>query len=267
MRLEDDFTWVLAKALRGHGLTLREAAKRAGLAPAEAEAFAGGGFGVTAARRLAEVLELAPEALVAHPDYLPPPVAVPGLTRLALPFEGDTVNAWLIRHHGVTWLFDTGAGATDCRDALADLGVEAVDAVWLTHAHPDHIGGLGHLAFTVARGPGLAGAEACRPGDRFQAGGLTVTAHDLAGHAAPALGWLVAGLELPLLVCGDAVFAGSIGGCRDAVAYRLALRTLRETTAPLPDATVLLPGHGPATTLGAERRHNPFLAGPAFGRA
>jgi glyoxylase-like metal-dependent hydrolase (beta-lactamase superfamily II) len=62
-----------------------------------------------------------------------------------------------------------------------------------------------------------------------------------------------------VLVTGDALFAGSIGGCATPAIYQHALRQLREILAPLPDPTVLLPGHGPATTLGEERSANPFL--------
>ena len=67
------------------------------------------------------------------------------------------------------------------------------------------------------------------------------------------------GLERPVLVTGDALFAGSIGGCGTPAIYQHALRRLRDLLEPLPDETVLLPGHGPATTLCEERTANPFL--------
>jgi glyoxylase-like metal-dependent hydrolase (beta-lactamase superfamily II) len=67
------------------------------------------------------------------------------------------------------------------------------------------------------------------------------------------------GLEEPVLVTGDALFAGSMGGCASAVSYRHALRLLREVLGSLQASTVLLPGHGPATTMEEERMANPFL--------
>jgi glyoxylase-like metal-dependent hydrolase (beta-lactamase superfamily II) len=66
-------------------------------------------------------------------------------------------------------------------------------------------------------------------------------------------------LQAPALVTGDALFAGSIGGCATPAIYQQALRTLRAALAPLTDQTLLLPGHGPATTVGEERAGNPFL--------
>jgi glyoxylase-like metal-dependent hydrolase (beta-lactamase superfamily II) len=75
----------------------------------------------------------------------------------------------------------------------------------------------------------------------------------------PALGFHIERLARPVLVTGDAVFAGSMGGCASPAIYQHALRRLREVLAPLPDATVLLPGHGPQTSLGGERVANPFL--------
>ena len=58
-------------------------------------------------------------------------------------------------------------------------------------------------------------------------------------------------------VVGDALFAGSMGG--GMVSYADALRTNREKIMSLPDETVLCPGHGPMTTVGEEKKHNPFF--------
>jgi glyoxylase-like metal-dependent hydrolase (beta-lactamase superfamily II) len=56
---------------------------------------------------------------------------------------------------------------------------------------------------------------------------------------------------------GDAIFAGSMGG--GLVDYREALRTNRESIFTLPEDTVICPGHGPLTTVGEEKQHNPFF--------
>jgi glyoxylase-like metal-dependent hydrolase (beta-lactamase superfamily II) len=68
--------------------------------------------------------------------------------------------------------------------------------------------------------------------------------------------------EVPLLIAGDLVFAGSVGrtdlpgGSHEQLLHSIATRVL-----PRPDETVILPGHGPATTVGRERATNPFLIG------
>ena len=53
------------------------------------------------------------------------------------------------------------------------------------------------------------------------------------------------------------MFAGSMGG--GLVSYEDALRNTREQILSLPDDTILCPGHGPLTTVGEEKRHNPFF--------
>jgi glyoxylase-like metal-dependent hydrolase (beta-lactamase superfamily II) len=55
---------------------------------------------------------------------------------------------------------------------------------------------------------------------------------------------------------GDALFAGSMGG--GMVSWEQALRTNRAQLFSLPDDTIVVPGHGPLTTIGEEKAHNPF---------
>jgi hydroxyacylglutathione hydrolase len=63
------------------------------------------------------------------------------------------------------------------------------------------------------------------------------------------------------LLTGDLLFAGSIGRTDlPGGSYETILASLSRVCLPLPDETVVLAGHGPATTIGAERAHNPFLA-------
>jgi hydroxyacylglutathione hydrolase len=263
MPLEDDYTWVVAKALRGHDLTIESAAARMDLDPQAAAAFCAGGFSKEYAARFAKLLGLNPAALAELPDFEPPAAPPTGVHWLELPFHDGTVNAWLVEKDDTRLLFDTGDRGGACRKALAEAGFTRLDAVLITHGHRDHTGGLAELTKITAavHGPLPAHGLALTPDADLRFGPLELATLDLTGHADPALGYLIGGLQSPVLVCGDAMFAGSIGGCRDTSAYQLALANLRTALRPLPDETVILPGHGPATTLGAERRHNPFLAG------
>lgn len=63
-----------------------------------------------------------------------------------------------------------------------------------------------------------------------------------------------------LLLAGDTLFAGGVGrtDLPGGDAHKL-LRSIEERLLPLPDATMVIPGHGPSTTIGTERAHNPFL--------
>ena len=259
--LEDDFTYVLRKALAGHGLTLAEAAERAGITPHQAGDFMAGRFVPDIARAFAPVLGLNAEAFARHAVYQPPPATVPGIRRLDLPFGDGQVNAWLLRTEGASALFDAGHDPHDLLRALESDGGRMPDRVFITHSHRDHVGALGKFlaAGLPVHSADLPGTIRMKPGDTVLCGPLAVKACDLAGHAVPALGYRIDGLAVPVLVTGDALFAGSIGGCRTPASYRQALCTLRAALAPLPDSTVLLPGHGPGTTLGGERSGNPFL--------
>ena len=255
--LEDDFTYVLRKALVMADLTPEQAGRQAGMSEAEVYAFMDGHFSAATARRLAAVVGLDAGAFSLHDRYEPQPLARPEIERLDLPFGRDQVNAWLVRAGHGSVLFDAGAEARDLLRRLKGAPMQ----VFITHAHHDHTGALDHfLRIGVpVHAAGIPRTQELRAGGRIMAGPLCITACDLSGHATPALGYHIAGLPVPVLVTGDALFAGSIGGCASPVLYQTALHNLRAALAPLPDETILLPGHGPATTLGEERVSNPFL--------
>jgi glyoxylase-like metal-dependent hydrolase (beta-lactamase superfamily II) len=258
--LEDDFTYVLRKALLGHGLAPAQLAAKAGVPENEVLAFSRGSFSADLAARVAPALGLDAAAFAAHVSYQPKTRRLPGIRRMDLPFGDERVNAWIVSHGGQVWLFDAGFAATDL---MAELGARSPDLAFITHHHRDHVGGLEKLreAGVPVRAAGITGTIPMSAGDSLKAGGLEISAVDLSGHAVPALGFLIRGLEAPVMIMGDALFAGSIGGCGSPEIYQMALRNLRAALADLPDETILLPGHGPATTLGEERVSNPFIAG------
>jgi glyoxylase-like metal-dependent hydrolase (beta-lactamase superfamily II) len=261
--LEDHAGYVLRKALLGQGITPAEAAARAGVSLETVERFFAGGFDRDAARALARVLELDEEAFAAHADYLPKPVRIDGVHQLDLPFGEDQVNAWLLRKGDTVVLVDAGATAESLLEILAEQVPCDPTALLITHGHHDHVAGLGALGErgVPAMGARIDGAAELRPDESHQIGELTFRTCDLSGHYAPALGFLFDGFSQPVFAVGDAIFAGSIGGCKTPEIYRMALRTILDACRDLPDETVILPGHGPATTLGEERRSNPFLVG------
>jgi glyoxylase-like metal-dependent hydrolase (beta-lactamase superfamily II) len=259
--LEDDFTYVLRKALIGHSLAPAKAAALAGLPANDVLAFLRGTFSAATARKLAPVLGLNAEAFARHAAYLPASLDLPGIARLDLPFGDERVNAWLVSDGAACMLFDAGYQPRNLLEAIAAHRTRLPDRAFITHAHHDHTGTLEHLltAAIPVHAANIPGTIAMQPGDMVCCGPLAIRACDLSGHATPALGFHIDGLAHPVLVTGDALFAGSMGGCASPAIYQHALHRLRATLSPLPDSTVLLPGHGPATTLGEERAANPFL--------
>ena len=197
--LEDDFTYVIRKAFKGLDLAPGEAASRAGLPENAVLAFSRGNFSADTARRLAPVLGLNPDALANHEHYLPKPLAQPFIHRLDLPFGEERVNAWLVWTDDTAILFDTGYEPTSCTVALDALGAPALDRVFVTHAHVDHIGGIPSFMMrgNILHGANIDNTLPMKPGDSIRCGSLTVRACDLSGHANPALGFHIEGLSAP----------------------------------------------------------------------
>lgn len=255
--LYDTTADVIRKALRGLGMAPSEAAAAAGLPEREVLAASRGEVSPETLRQLAPALGLSAAALASLPGYTPPPCPLAEVRRIELPFDDETVNAWLVADgEGGHLLFDTGDGPNDVRKALGDLGITSV-TVLITHEHGDHTGGLRGLAGMAQR------VQDPQPGDQFRFGTLRVDVIDLPGHCEGAVGYVVDGLAPPLCVTGDALFAGSMGGCAPGEPYREALDALQRNVMTLPPETVLLTGHGPASSVASERRSNVFLANQA----
>jgi len=85
-----------------------------------------------------------------------------------------------------------------------------------------------------------------------------VKSYTTSGHSVGGTTYLIEGLERPIAVVGDAMFAGSMGG--GMVSFPDAWKNNREKILTLPDETILCPGHGPMTSVGEEKRNNPFFA-------
>jgi glyoxylase-like metal-dependent hydrolase (beta-lactamase superfamily II) len=251
--LEDDYTDIIGKAQRGLGL------KAVPLPRSDDE---------MAICKLASVLNLDPDGLVASAKkawYPQEQRDVPGLVCFNTPYSDMTVNSYLVFDPKTksAAAFDTG---TDC-DVMLKFAADnrlTIDLILLTHSHGDHIFDFDRLkaktrarAFICEREP-VAGAETFAPGREFEIGNLRVQTRLTSGHSRGGTTYVVTGLPRRLAIVGDAMFAGSMGG--GLVSYEEALCSNREQILSLPDDTILCPGHGPLTTVGEEKRHNPFFA-------
>ncbi len=259
MPLYDTTADVIRKALRGLDMAPAEAARRSGVPEREVLAASRGPVDGQILRDLAPALGLDGDAFAGLPEYQPPPCPVAAVRQLEMPFDDETVNAWLLENGaGGHLLFDTGVDRHEARRRLDQLGIRSVD-ILITHSHHDHVAGLSGLRDIAASVAGAEGGEPLHAGAEITRGQLRIRVIALPGHCDGALGYIVEGLELPLCITGDALFAGSMGGCPPG-GYQAALGSLREHVMSLPRETVVLPGHGPATNVGSESRGNPFLA-------
>jgi hydroxyacylglutathione hydrolase len=176
-------------------------------------------------------------------------------------------------------VIDPGGNAADLRLELARLGT-ACAGVLVTHTHYDHIGGVADLAeetgapvyISETEAPVLARPDDFYPGigirpwdaeqklagdETLELAGITFETLPVPGHSPGHLAFHADGA----LFSGDVLFAGSVGRTdlpfSDWDTLVESIRTLIER---FPPETVVYSGHGPPTTLGAERDRNPFLA-------
>lgn len=264
---EDHFADIIAKAQRGLRLRDLDLARRAGVTGPELARVKAGEFNEAIVRKLAGPLQLAADALVENARQAWPRAGavIAGLKMFTTSFSGMLVNAYL------AWdetgrqavAFDTGANVSPLLDFLNTHGL-TLSLVLLTHGHADHVGDLARLVSTTAAAAWSSDQEAAPHTQRFSwghsftVGRLRIETRQTSGHTRGGTTYVIAGLEKPVAVVGDALFAGSMGG--GMYSYEEALRTNRASIFTLLDETILCCGHGPLTTVGEEKLHNPFFA-------
>jgi glyoxylase-like metal-dependent hydrolase (beta-lactamase superfamily II) len=265
--LEDKFNDIVGKAMRGLQFGDTQLAQKSGADAAAIQALRGGEWNEAVARQVAPALDLGVNALAAsgNESWAPQPVSIDGLAQFNTPFEDMTVNSYLVWDPATldAIAFDTGADCSGMLDLIAQKKLR-VKYVLLTHTHGDHIFDLDRLksktgapAFVGDREP-IEGAETFTHGRCWHLGSLKIDSRLTWGHSKGGITYVVTGLAQPVAIVGDAVFAGSMGG--GGVSYADALGTNRQEILSLPDNTILAPGHGPLTTVGEEKKHNPFFS-------
>lgn len=196
-------------------------------------------------------------------------------------------NCYALVSRGECLVVDPGADGARIAEALSDVHVALVVA---THRHHDHVGGVRALVeatgapFAIGRldapraaqalelsvhdfgDPGDAVADPPAPdrlldeGDVLQVGEARLCVLDAPGHTEGGIVLLGEGDSAGVAFVGDTIFPGSHGRC-DLLGgdERAMASTLARLARAIPPETVLLTGHGPATTMARELAWNPFL--------
>lgn len=265
--LEDSYTDIIGKAMRGLRLDDAGLASQAGVSVPELQTLLGGEFSSATATRIAPLLGLNAGALAALAEkrYTPADVTLEGLSLFNTPFEDMTVNAFLVWDPATkeAAVFDTGADVSEILAEAHSRGL-TIKHIFITHTHGDHIFDLDRLrektGAEVWSGDreSVDGSHIFQPGKSWQLGSLKIESRLTWGHSPGGITYVINGLARPVAVVGDSIFAGSMGGGK--VSYADAVKNNVEQILTLPPTTVICPGHGPLTSVGEEQHNNPFFA-------
>lgn len=265
--MEDNFEDILGKALRGTGLADEIVEFLTGVPAETIGKLKEGEFDEAALRKVASPLGLDSNSLVerAKEAWIPAPVEIDTLRQYNTVYDDMTVNYYLIWDPASkeAALFDTGTDTSGALAVVDELGLN-LSHLFLSHTHLDHILDRPRVeahspeikTFVSALEP-TEGATRFQTGDTFSLGALEISTRLTKGHSPGGTTYVVKGLEKPIAIVGDAIFAQSMGG--GMISYQDALATNRSEIFTLPDETVICPGHGPMTTVGEEKAHNPFF--------
>lgn len=206
-------------------------------------------------------------------------------TVVSAPFDEVTYIAWK-RGSKAALVVDPGFDSRSIFSLLEQHGL-TLAAILNTHGHADHIAGNAAMKEAFPDAPLLIGkneahlltdpdANLSRPfglaiksppadrllaeDDQFEAAGFHFEVREIPGHSPGSIIFLCQDQKPAFVFGGDVLFAGSVGrfdfpgGSGEAL-----FSGIRSKLFTLPDDTTILPGHGPATTVGAEKRMNPFV--------
>ena len=265
--LEDNHEDIIAKALIGQGISKSSIAESVNVERSVIERILSGEVLEDIIARIAPVLGLDFEKLLisARKEWSPKPFELPGVKRFESDFGEMLVNAYVVfdQDSKKALIFDTGTNCNSLISFIEEDGLK-VDSILLTHTHRDHIYCLEQLKshflgvdIFVHKSEQLTGTSPIEESFKLRMGAIQLNTLHTNGHSIGGVTYLIDGLPCPVAIVGDAIFAGSMGG--GMVSYQDALRNNREKIMTLADPTVICPGHGPMSTIGEEKKYNPFF--------
>ncbi|HEV3152283.1 MAG TPA: MBL fold metallo-hydrolase [Candidatus Baltobacteraceae bacterium] len=270
--LEDEFSDVLTKAMRGTGTSVASLGRAIGVDAATVRAWTAGEQTPSEAQARAAAVPLRLD---------PGKFADAALRR----WHPETVALTDVRHHphdphpsnGYVFFLDGGkrAALVDPAGIAGNLlrmlrdGQYHLEYLLVTHKHADHCDATAevarnfpnakivmHKADVHAIGDAGRSAIPIKDGDELPFGDVKIRLLHTPGHTDGSSSFLFKST----LFTGDTLFAGSVGGAYgDASTYEDILNSVKSKIFTLPDDTVLMPGHGPPSKVEWEKAHNPFF--------
>lgn len=215
---------------------------------------------------------------MAEPDYSIEPV-------VSAPFGQVAYVVWRAGSHEAV-VADPGF-ETDAIEAILRRHGLRLAAILNTHGHADHIAGNAALKaahpdaplvigrheasmltdpeanLSAGFGMSLTSPPADRlvdEGERLELAGLSFLVREIPGHSPGSVVFVADAYDPPFVLGGDVLFAGSVGRFDfPGGSEKQLFEGIRSKLFDLPDGTLVLPGHGPSTTVGQERRTNPYV--------
>jgi hydroxyacylglutathione hydrolase len=268
--LEDQFRDIIYKARFGWGYTPVDVAESTEIDPKRLHMLEMGEEAPTYEEvvSIARMYHLDEDSLwqIAQDSWRPEPMELdadryPKL--FSLTFSDMNANGYLLETESGAWMIDPGGSPLELKRLLSNTSKPLMGCL-ITHSHWDHCRGLLYLCVEK---PDLTVVSHLKSDIRnisdhirvdkdfrIKIKGLTVNIVESPGHSSDSLSFLVK----DMLFTGDTIFTGSLGRASSGT-YPQLLQSARKLLG-LPRKTIILPGHGPATTVGEERQHNPFMA-------
>jgi len=289
-QLEDEIGDIVSKARRGLGISLKEAAERANLSE-DVYALIESCRLIPDAETLVAIactLRLNPDKLKkiaggwtpkepnlttknASIELIPTTFGVTGEARL-----GDYIqNCFLLKcsKTSTAAVIDPGGNIEGILQSIQKAKAH-VEIIMITHAHHDHTGGIKDLVKNLGKITIAAHKNEIphiqmqrdkanklqtvpvSDGAEIMLGNLVIKALHTPGHTEGSLCYATD----RFCFVGDTLFAGSIGSSTVYNGYPEMLNSICDKILSMPDETIILPGHGPITTVGEEKQHNPFFS-------